>query len=130
MRKMEIVLFVKGDGPRERIAAEAEETLESGAAVYRFFADGARFTLRFGAHAAIEREGDIAYRVELDPNRTTYTEIVTEYGFLSAEVKTLRSEIHRKNGLKFKGEYEMKVEGVAQRHEVSFYAEEKRRTEN
>ena len=128
MRKTEIRLFAKGGGAEEKIAAAAEETLEGAEQVFRFSADGAAFAFRFGKTAVIERSGGIAYRIELDPDQTTYTEIVTEYGFLSAEVKTLRSEILRKNGFYFKGEYELHYEGYTQRHEVSFFALGERRT--
>ena len=122
MGKTEVFLFVNGGGVREKIAAAAEETDEGGVHAFRFCADGAEFSFRFGGTAVIERSGGIAYRIELDPSRTTYTEIVTEYGFLSAGVKTLRSEISRKNGFYFKGEYELLFEGYAQRHELSLFA--------
>ena len=122
MRKTEVLLFVSGEGGRERIEATAEETREGPARVYRFAAGGAEFTLRFAETVIIAREGGIAYRIELNPDKTTYTEIVTEYGFLSAEVKTLRSEIFRKNGFYFRGEYELHYDGYAQRHEVSFFS--------
>lgn len=124
MRKSEVVLFVKGEGTEEKIAAEAEELCEGAARTFRFRADGGEFTLKFGETVTICRTGGIAYRIELDPNRTTTTEIVSEYGFLSAEVKTLRSEIQQKNGFYFKGEYELLLEGYAQRHKVSFFTRE------
>lgn len=117
----DVVLFVNG-GVREKIAARAEETRADSAVAFRFAADGAEYLLRFAETAVIQRTGGIAYRIELNPNKTTYTEIVTEYGFLSAEVKTLRAEILRKNGFHFKGEYELHYEGYVQRHQVSFFA--------
>ena len=115
-------LFVNGGGVREKIAARAEETRADSAVAFRSAADGAEYLLRFAKTAVIQRTGGIAYRIELNPNKTTYTEIVTEYGFLSAEVKTLRAEILRKNGFHFKGEYELHYEGYVQRHQVSFFA--------
>lgn len=118
----DVVLFVNGGGVREKIAARAEETRGDSAVAFRFAADGAEYLLRFAETAVIQRTGGITYRIELNPNKTTYTEIVTEYGFLSAEVKTLRAEILRKNGFHFKGEYELHYEGYVQRHQVSFFA--------
>ena len=122
MRKTEVHLFVNGGGVRQKIAATAEESTGAAGQVFRFRSDGAAFVFRFAERVVIERSGDIRYRIELDPDKKTYTEIVTEYGFLSAEVNTLRAEIQRKNGFHFKGEYELHFDGYTQRHEVSFFA--------
>ena len=122
MHRTQVLLFAKGGGEEQRISAPAAEWSEGGARVFRFSSGGAEYEFRFGKTAVIRRKGELAYCIELDPNRTTYTEIVTEYGFLSAEVRTLRSEILRKNGFYFKGEYELYYEGYEQRHEVSFFA--------
>ena len=130
MRRTQVLLFAEGGGEKQRISAQAEECAEGDALVFCFSAEGAEFVFRFGKTAVIRRKGGIAYSIELDPNRTTYTEIVTEYGFLSAEVRTLRSEILRKNGFYFKGEYELYYDGYAQRHEVSFFALSERRAKS
>ena len=122
MQKTEVLLFVRGGDTNERIAAEAAETCEGGARVFRFREGGVEYCLRFAETASISRAGGVAYTLELDPGRATRTQIVTEYGFLSAEVKTLRAEISRKNGFSFRGEYELQFDGYSQRRKVSFYA--------
>ena len=123
MGKRKVQLFVHSEDSVQRFAAVADESCEKGGTVFRFQAEGAEFELRFAGTVFICRQGGIAYCLELDPSRTTHTEIVTDYGSLIAEVRTIRSEIYRKKGFCYKGEYEMRYGDFVQRHEVEFFSE-------
>lgn len=121
MDNTQVLLFVSGGGTKQRFSASAEELSEGSARVFRFAAEGADFRISFADTVVIRRQGSISYALELNTERPTRTEIITEYGCLAAEVRTLRSEIQEKNGFCYRGEYEMMYNGFVQRHKVEFY---------
>ena len=122
MKKTKIYLSVHGGGEEQKFITEGEVSERSGRTEYRFRADGAQFTITFSENVVIERKGNIAYRIELNETALTQTMICTEFGFLPAEVKTIRSEKSLEHGLEYKGEYEMRFEEFSQRHTVKFRA--------
>lgn len=128
MNRVKIYLCVQGGGEEQKFITEGEVSERNGRTEYHFRADGAQFSISFSEYVVIERKGDISYRIELNETARTRTMIGTGFGFLSAEVKTIRSEISRERGLEYKGEYEMRFEEFSQRHTVKFRARDAGRT--
>ncbi len=105
------------DGGEERWETEGESPR---AGAYRFVYAGARYTVLAGERLILCAEGELTYRLELDPARETSVSIATPYGALSAAVRTARLHVARgADGLSVHAEYSLEIAGAVQDHALS-----------
>lgn len=123
MREADIRLTTSGGGAAETIAVLGCCRIDGGEKLFSFRSEEAEFYLSFGARVRIERKGEIAYTLHLAAEGDSEAEILTPYGNIWLNVRTLAHTAKESaDSFEYCAVYEIIGAGEPQRHEITFTA--------
>ena len=118
MQKILVRFWSRTDGDEERWEAEGDSPR---AGAYRFGYGGKRFAVIAESRRCIlSAEGELSYRLILDPDRETSASVATPYGALPVSVRTrFLSRECGEGCVLVRAEYSLNIAGTPQEHALS-----------